>query len=151
GRPGASTPGWGVGMTADPRKVLGVLQDARELVRGDWGNSNEHVDANGMHCASVGIKRASGGPLALMAPEVMAAHVAFLRAVDVPVSAEDEEVLATVYLWNDSQASVDPVLAGFDKAIANLEAELEPTPQADATLAVMAACDQAGEVIARQI
>lgn len=110
---------------SDSRQVIGVLQDARELVRDDWGCSNLDVPfetAHGSMCASVAI--CSGRHAEIVQLE---AHAAFLRGAGVTVPRNRENIYQAVYDFNDAQTSRISVLAAFDRAIATVEAGSEAT------------------------
>lgn len=132
----------------DPRRVIRTLQDARDIVSSDWGSCSADADAHGASCVSVAIVAAGG----LATPESMAAHVALLAAVGVEVPDDWDGAQRAAWDFNDAQTSRASVLAATSKAIANLEAiDPEPSPNADAALEVMQACETAGAVVAHHI
>lgn len=145
-------------------QVLEVLQEARELVFDHWGTGNPNIedDGWGAMCASVAISTAAEHD---RSNSIMEAHVAVLEAAGLPVPDNEGGILAAVYEWNDAQTNRRPVVEAFDLAIAkemfnrlgtpdedpDAAETSEPTPNADAMLEVMGACDKAGEVVARYI
>jgi hypothetical protein len=140
----------------DRSKVLGmVLRDARERVRDDWGSGNADLPeyaVSGSSCASVAISRACGTHV--LEDTSLAAHTVFLQAAGVPIPESDTAIVVAVYEWNDAQVCREAVLEAFDAAIQRLEdaascsAPAEATPNADATLEIMAVCDMAAVVVA---
>jgi hypothetical protein len=104
----------------NPRQVIGLLQDARDLVALDWGNANMDVpweSASGLFCASVAITSPGIGDESL----VIAAHVALLQAAGIEVPESWDEIYAAVYRWNDAQTNAYAVLGVFTGAIVALE------------------------------
>ena len=104
------------------RALLGLLQDAREMVRDDWGTCN--VDApwersHGRHCASVSIIEAANAEgFHSKSATSVAAHIFFLRGAGVNVPANEDQVLEAVCRFNDAQVDRRAVVAAFDKALA---------------------------------
>lgn len=132
----------------DVSQVQDVLQKARKLTEAHWGTTNLDVrvcDASAWMCASVAIGTVVDADY--MGDLSIEAHAAFLKAAgqDIPDSAA--AILEAVYSFNDAQTDSSPVLDAFDRAITSID----PTPNADSALAVLAALDQAGHAVAHQI
>ena len=109
------------------RALLELLQDAREMVRADWGTSNIDVPwerSHGRHCASVSIIEAAGTEgFDGRSPPSVAAHIFFLRGAGVNVPVNEDEVFEAVCRFNDAQLDRRAVVAAFDKALAILESD----------------------------
>ena len=160
-------------MLADSQKVLEVLRRARGLIEDPANWTRGMVgDRSGRVCAVGAVGRAIGLDFTnVCTPEYYAdeavarAHPAIAALVAVAPKSDIETALSPVARVNDEQGHA-AVLALFDRAIERTEAEIrilsnliiyedeptpDPTPNADAALAVMEACESAGEVVARQI
>lgn len=146
---------------SDPQQVLKVLRAAKDSIADErnWTNDGVLCDTTGRICALGAVGRALGisdemlrdqGNGTYDSLEKQPAVIALAKASE--SNAADPTV--AVYRANDRQHHAD-VLALFDKAIALVEGEwadsILATPNADAALEVMAACDTAGAVVARHI
>lgn len=155
-------------------KVLGILRGARGRIEDPekWcvGTYMNGVQACAVASLYIAAGDAAGNCLSQVDDlrETKFAFRSLHRIIfgDVRPDHEDDPNYAPgeerLYLWNDEDGRTHPeVLAAFDKAIAAIEAQInplaygfvlpEPTPNADAALAVLEACEEAGGVVARQI
>lgn len=135
----------------DTSKVLKVLREAHGIVEADWGSANTDLpfdEAAGWGCASLAISAAAGNDV--WCATSLTAHRLFLTAAGVEIPESEAAIVGAVYAFNDAQESRQPVLDAFDRAI-EIADETEPTPNADSTLAVIAACERAGAVVAQEI
>lgn len=134
-------------------KVLGILREARgKIERPERWMTPERLAIGscepGSDCAMTALPSIMIGSSAEAAHETLAWAMGLMDHID------------RIAVWNDSHTHAE-VLAAFDKAIASIEAQInplvygfvlpEPTPNADAALAVLEACEEAGGVVARQI
>lgn len=137
-------------MFDSQEQVLEVLRTARGLAETHWGTTNLDIsmdDASGWMCASIAISSVAGECTGDLSVE---AHAAFLKAAGQDIPDSGAAILEAVYAFNDAQLDKAPVIAAFDRAIAVFEA-IDPTPEADALIEVMAACDAAAKVAAHHV
>ena len=125
----------------DGMETVEVLRRAKALIDSPekwWKKVEQQPAAEGSNCALTALIQVAWQRGAHHSAEDALGEVLGMNdpSHDIPV-------------WNDApERTHAEVMAAFDKAIAAEEAKAQPTPAADETLSIMAACDAAAELVA---